>query len=240
MENVRKLCVLASLVCVPCVASPAAAAVVDIAVDIDSTRLSATDVGGPLNTQPGFVSWALTDFTVTATEPSISEQGVTLRLFGLGNNLSRVRAAGGDGTGNDDLTQDFVYNEGAAGRGIGLRISGLDVGEYAMQSWHFDQVVMNVENFIQVEVRDPGQASTILVDRLPFGSTPASFSFAVTEPGQVKEIVFREDDAPTETDAVDQNRARLNGFTLTNVPEPGWASMLAAVAAGLAVRRRRA
>jgi hypothetical protein len=74
---------------------------------------------------------------------------------------------------------------------------------------------------------------------LPFGPTPASFQFQVTAAGLVKEIIFREDDAPTATDSGDQNRARLNGFTLVTVPEPATAILLAMGLTALAAPRRR-
>jgi hypothetical protein len=214
-----------------------AAAPISIAIDIDSTRISGSDTSGPLVTQPGFVSWNLTN--VGTAGSTIVEQATTFEIFGLAAaNQSRVRPAGGDGTANDDLTQDFVFNDGGS-RAVGLRISGLDVGTYSMQSWHFDSGVGN-ENFIQVEVRNMGDASgPPIVDMLPFGPTPASFQFQVTAAGQVKEIIFREDDAPTATDSGDQNRARLNGFTLVTVPEPATAILLAMGLTALAAPRRR-
>lgn len=210
-------------------------AAVNIAVDIDSTRLGSSDTSGALVTQPGFTSW---DLTTVATSGNLKTiDGLTFEIFGLAAaNQSRVRTAGGGGGPYDALLADFVYNEGAAGRAVGLRITGLAVGTYSMQSWHYDSSTLTSENFIQIEVRNQGGSSTILVDNRPFGTEAASFSFDVTEVGQVKEIIFREDDVATATDPVDSNRARLNGFTLT--PEPASLSLLL-LAGGLALRRRR-
>lgn len=198
------------------------AAPVNIAIDIDSTRTSGTATDGVIATQPGFVSWDLTD-VLGAGGSTITEQGVTFEIFGISNNQSRYRSTGGGGGAEDDLLTDFVFNEGAQGRAVGLRISGLSAGLYAMQSWHYDSTstVTSTENFIQVEVRDPGGSPTILVDKFPFQTAPATFQLQIDSDGQVKEVIFREDDeANPAGDTGDQNRARLNGFTLVTVPEP--------------------
>jgi hypothetical protein len=217
-------------------AATAMAAPISVAIDVDSTR---STTGGPITTQPGFTSWDLTNVATAGT--TIAEQGATFEIFGLAAaNQSRFRAVG-DGTYFDALTRDLVFNEGASGRAIGLRITGLDVGIYQMRSWHFDSDpnVLMTENWIQVEVRNQGGSATTLVDKFPFGSTPAFFKFEVTAAGQVKEIIFREDDAPGAVDLVDQNRARLNGFTLKTAPEPASIGMaLAATLGGMLVRRK--
>jgi hypothetical protein len=81
--------------------------------------------------------------------------------------------------------------------------------------------VTSTENFIKVEIRNQGDATTTtLLSKQPFSTSPITFSFDITSVGQVREVIFREDDAATATDAVDQNRARLNAFTLVTVPEP--------------------
>lgn len=207
-------------------AGASVAAPLNIAIDADSTRTSGSATGGAITTQVDFVSWDLTN--VLAQGTTIVEQGITFELFGLGAaNKSRVRAAG-SGDSFNALTTDFVFNEGSAGAAVGLRITGLPMGVYAMQSWHFDSDpnVSAVENFIKVEVRNMGGTAATLVSKAPFSPTPIAFQFDVTEAGQIKEIIFREDDAATATDPGDQNRARLNGFTLATVPEPAAASLL--------------
>jgi hypothetical protein len=213
-----------------------------IAIDIDSTRLSGTDVSGTLTTQPGFTSWDLTTFTqpaAPAVGPTITEQGITFEIFGTSANNSRIRTAGGGGGSENNILTDFVFNEGASGRAVGLRITNLPIGRYGMQSWHFDSGIAASENFIQVEVRDQGGPATLLVDKFPFGTSPAYFAFDVTSVGQVREIIFREDDVANPAgDNVDQNRARLNGFTLASIPEPSTLA-LAGVALGLAAWRAR-
>lgn len=211
------------------------AAPVDVAVDIDSTRFSGSDTSGTIKTQSGFTSWDVTNVGTSGT--TLMLDGVTFELFGLSAaNQSRLRTAGGGGGPEDSILSDFVYNEGASGRAVGLRITGLDVGTYSMQSWHYDASTLTSENFIQIEVRNQGGSADILVDQRPFGVDAASFSFQVTAVGQVKEVIFREDDAVTATDPTDSNRARLNGFTL--VPEPASLTLLVLGAAGLARRRR--
>jgi hypothetical protein len=224
---------------VAALAARAHAAPISVAIDIDSTRTSGSATGGTITTQPGFTSWDVTNVATAGT--TITEQGATFEIFGLNAaNASRVRATG-DGTSNNALTTDFVFNEGAQGRAIGLRITGLDVGTYDMQSWHFDSDagVVSAENWIQVEVRNQGGTATTVVDKFPFGSAPAAFQFDVTAVGQVKEIIFREDDAAGMVDPTDQNRARLNGFTLRTVPEPASLGMaLAAMLSGMAVCKK--
>ncbi|HOW73706.1 MAG TPA: PEP-CTERM sorting domain-containing protein [Phycisphaerae bacterium] len=214
----RRLLCAASLLALMC-SGAALAAGIHVAVDIDSARRSGSDTSGTFVTQSGFTSWDMTTF-VRTPDPSLTFGDVKLELFGFSaDNQSRGRANGGGGGSYDALLADFVYNEGASGRAVALRITGLDVGTYAMQSWHYDSEVSG-ENYIQIEARNRGDSSStvILVDQRPFGEEPASFTFDVTAVGQVKEIVFREDDLATVTDPTDSNRARLNGFTLT--PEP--------------------
>jgi hypothetical protein len=211
---------------------------INISVDLDTNRTSGTVTGSPpFNTQTGFTSWDVTNVGTAGT--MITIDGTTFELFGLAAaNQSRGRDTG-SGDAFDNLTRDFVFNEGASGRAVGLRVTGLDVGAYEMQSWHFDSVVMNVENFIQVETRDQGVAGSTIthVDMRPFGPTPANFQFNVTAAGQVKEIIFREDDIATATDATDQNRARLNGFTIRTIPEPGSLALVMAACMAACFRR---
>lgn len=223
-----------ALVC----SGPVFAAAINVAVDIDSARLSGSDTSGTIASQSGFTPWDMTTFVRTPA-PSLTLNNVKFELFGFSaDNQSRVRSAGGGGGPDDALLADFVYNEGASGRAVAIRITGLDVGTYAMQSWHYDSGITG-ENFIQIEARNEGDLSstTILVDQRPFGQEPASFTFEVTAVGQVKEIVFREDDVATATDPNDNNRARLNGFTLT--PEPASSTLLILGTAAFAIRRRR-
>jgi hypothetical protein len=184
---------------------------VDVKVDVDSTRLSGTDTTGPLSTQAGYTSWDLTNVATAGTTTTVD--GVTLEIFGLNAaNQSRVRHTAGVPNGGggafNDLMADFVFNEGANGRAIGLRVSGLPVGTHAIESWHFDTGVGTPEA-TQVEIRNQGDGSNPLHALLtaPWSTeTPIRFLLDVRQPGQVKEIIFREASAG--------NRARLNGFTI--------------------------
>jgi hypothetical protein len=186
---------------------------VDIAVDLDSTRLSGTDTTGPIVTQTGFTSWDLTNVGTDGTTTTID--GVTFEIFGLNAaNQSRIRLTGtppvpnGGGGALNDLLADFVFNEGAEGRAIGLRINGLPVGTHSVQSWHFDAGVGTPEN-TQVEIRNQGEAqdpSQTLLTGVPWSQSPIEFLVDVRQPGEVKEIIFRESSAG--------NRARLSGFRI--------------------------
>jgi hypothetical protein len=192
---------------------------IDVDVDIDSMRTSGAATAGPIATQSGFTSWDLTNLGTAGS--TIRLDGITFELFGLNAaNQSRIRLTGtpavpnGGGGPMNDLLADFVFNEGANGRAIGLRMTNLPVGSYDMQSWHFDATIDPMEA-TEVEVRDQGQMGpgTILATAVPWGDTPIEFSFDVTTPGQVREVIFRESSAG--------NRARLNGFTLfSEVPPP--------------------
>lgn len=204
---------------------PSWAGMIDISIDIDSTRKSGSDITGTLTTQPGFISWDVTNVGTSGT--TIVQQGVTFELFGLAAvNQSRWRATG-DGGPNNGLTTDFVFNDGAD-RAVGLRITGLDEGFYDMQSWHFDSgvSVTGANEFNQVEVRNQGDAfnaSQIVVDNFQFSGAPTAFVVPVTAPGQIKEIIFREDSTT--------NRARLNAFHIANsVPEPAALSLVTLLA----------
>src|SRR6478672_11396054 len=65
----------------------------NIAVDIDSTRKSATDTSGTLTTQNGYTSWNLTN--VGTSGSTITLSGITFEIFGLGAaNQSRIRTLG--------------------------------------------------------------------------------------------------------------------------------------------------
>lgn len=195
-------------------AARANCAPINIAIDIDSRRLlGGSNFSGPIETQPGFTSWDLTTFGTAATKV---EQGLTLTLFGFSTiNQSRNRQAF-EGAPVNPLLSDFVFHEGSEGAFIGLQISGLEVGTYFMNSWHYDGVgqLLNSPEFVQIEVRNQGQTAPTppVVDHFAFGTAPAQFQFSVASAGQVKEILFREDSVTT--------RTRLNGFTLSNVPEP--------------------
>ncbi len=210
-------------------------------VDLDTTRLSGSNISGPLSTQPGFTSWNVT--TLATSGNTLSLDGVTFELFGFSAaNQSRFRTAGGGGGLYDALLTDLVYNEGGQLRAIGLRISGLELGMYEMSSWHYDSdpSVTSTENWMKIEVRNQNDTpSTVIVaSKQPFGTEPVSFSFNVTALGQVKEIIFREDDDTLGIDPIDQNRSRLNGFTISYVPEPSSLSLLLLGAGAFALRRR--
>src|SRR5215212_9680674 len=123
-----------------CVGGRSFAGPVNIAVDIDSifVRPGTGPTPPAVETQPGFTSWDLTSVGVPEATKSID--GITFTLFGFSSPFqSRYRNAQlpSDISG-DFLLRDFVFNEPDENCFVGLRIAGLDVGAYAMQSWHYD------------------------------------------------------------------------------------------------------
>jgi hypothetical protein len=228
----RHLRLLAAGAVLAALGQTAWAAPIDIAIDIDSTKVSGTDLSGPIVTQSGFTSWDLSNFASGGAGSTIVEDGITFQIFGTGNSATRVRPAGAGGE-FEAITTDFLFNEGNGGQAVGLRISGLDVGLYGLQSWHFDSTgsVLNNPNAVQIELRNQGDPSGApIVDNFLFGASPATFQMSVTEVGQVKEIIFREDS--------EFNRARLNGFTIRTIPEPTSLGIALLAAAAISLRRR--
>lgn len=239
--NWKTICVLCTLCAVSiCPVGHTFAGPVNIAVDLDSTYALPSNGPSPLavQTQPGFTSWDITYIDFAGATKSID--GVTFTIFGLpGLMHSRYRNASTSAdVPGDLLLRDFVFNEAEENCYIGLRITGLDVGTYAMNSWHYDGFSFVLQagntNFIQIETRNQGQPSPPpVVDNFAFQMAPASFQFSVDAPGQVKEIIFREDSL--------KNATRLNGFTLTTIPEPttAWLTTLSLATFTHLPRRRR-
>jgi hypothetical protein len=211
-----------AVVCIGLLASrPLLAAVppaIDIAIDLNV---------GPSTTQPGFTPWDLTAVDIAGNDP-ISQQGVTFELFGPsgGSSFGSRNRSGfpGPGGAHEALLVDFVFADYSFDCFVGLRIHDLPVGRYEMTTWHYDAFpsALAGNNHVQIEVGNQNEPGTIAVDYFPLGVAPASFDFEVAAAGEVKEILIREDDVIPRPDFVNPNqRARLNGFTLTAiVPEP--------------------
>ena len=216
-----KMRTLLAAVFLCCATGSASAAT--IMLDIDSTQN-----GTSITTQQGFTSYnAGSGAAGSPPEGSVVIDGVTLTFFG-GLDGSRHRATGGGGD-YDALLRDFMFNDGT-GAGVGLRLENLPLGTYDVTSWHFDGGA-GITGTSQVEVRNPGGASTILVDAAPFSTTPLQYQITVDDPGEVLELVFREDD--------DLNRSRLNGIVIQPVLEPASAGLLVGSLGALGLRRRR-
>src|SRR5262245_21127516 len=148
------------------VAGRVSATPINIAVDLDSLNVL-NGTGSPpasLETQPGFTSWDVTTLPVSGATKTID--GITFDLFGFtAGNQSRYRNAFDPrDVPGDFFLRDFVYadqNSITADPFIGLRISGLDLGTYEMQSWHYDGlfIALRDRNFVQIEVRNQGEPS---------------------------------------------------------------------------------
>jgi hypothetical protein len=212
------LCIglLAPQTLVAAVATP-----IDIAVDINV---------GPGTTQPGFTPWDLTTVDTSGNE-ALSQQGVTFEVFGEGIFGSRNRSSfPGPGGADQALLVDFVFADLLFDCFVGLRIHDLPVGRYEMTTWHYDAhpFALAGNNHVQIEVGNQNEPGSVTVDYFPLGVAPASFGFEVCAAGQVKEILIREDDdIPRPMTTNPNQRARLNGFTLTTiVPEPAGLSLV--------------
>ena len=227
-----KMRILVAAVLSFCLA-PAASAVV-IMLDVDSTYNNVAGTTNPIVTQPGFTSYDAGSGAGGATaERTIDVDGVSITFFG-GIDGSRQRnddVGGGGGGAYDALLRDFVFNDGS-GAAVALRLANLPLGVYDVQSWHYDGLA-GTPGMTQVEVRNQGVANTvILADAVPFSTEPIRYQIVVDEPGEVLELVFRDDDPVN-------NRSRFNGITIQTVPEPTGAGMLlGALALGLRRRRR--
>lgn len=206
----------------------------NIAVDIDSRDALFGFPPAAVETKPGFTSWDVTGISASGAAKVVD--GISLQLFGLSqvSSGSRYRTQTSGDVPGDVLQRDFVFSEGIPGAYIGLRVGGLEPGTYAMHTWHYDgfYFVLLDENFVEIEVRNQGESGgTKVADGLALGFTPAAFQFEITAPGQVKEIIIRED-GPF-------RRSRLNGFTIASVPEPSTALLAVISMVGLRIRRYR-
>jgi hypothetical protein len=251
MRLTPRAVIIAAVLCI--CSGESHAALVNIALDVDSAT-STGNTPGPLGpTQAGFHSWNISNFhSQPLSTGTFTSQGVTFELLALqpprsSNFLfdsvthgSRHRwVEGGGGGPYNDVLADFAFAEGRPGTSLVLRITGLPVGTYRVQSWHYDAFTRAINTLMQIEVGNkqgdvPGAGALLAVDHFPLSETPQSFFIEVTSPAQVKEIVFRNDNGPAEF--TDVYRTRLNGFTLTSVPEPGATAPLLCV---LSLLKRR-
>jgi hypothetical protein len=213
----------------------ALSAPINIAVDIDSTAITSTDLSGPIETQTGFTSWDCTPIfesqDLSKVVDSITFTIFGTRLFGSGLRTSRYITSDFPG---DFLLRDFVFSNSVPEAIIGLRIAGLDVGRYSMKTWHYDGHlnVLSEQKTVRIFASNMGQAlGAPIVDYVFLRPEPVEFQFDVTSPGQVKEIIVRGLDT--------RPAARLNGFTLTSVPEPSAMALLTLALTPIAARRRR-
>jgi hypothetical protein len=201
----------------------AVAPTIDIAIDLNV---------GPSVTQPGFTPWDLTAVDITGNDP-ITQQGVTFEIFGPsgGSGIGSRNRTGFPGPGGayEALLVDFIFADLSFDCFVGLRIHDLPVGLYEMTTWHYDShpLALADNNHVQIEVGNQNGPGAIAVDYFPLGVAPASFEFEVAASGQIIEILIREDDVIPRPSITNPNqRARLNGFTLTTiVPEPGGLSL---------------
>src|SRR5687767_5183284 len=210
-----------------------------IRVDVDSTHNETGQPANPIITQAGFTSYdAGTGAGGATAERSIVVDGVTIQFFGgldgsRHRDESDVPTGGGGGGPFDALLRDFVFNDGN-GAAVAIRLTGLPLGTYDVQSWHWDSLPGTPGN-TQVEVRNQGVANTqILANEVPFSQDPIRYQITVDEEGEILELVFRDDDAITTG-----GRSRLNGFTIQTVPEPTSVAVIGTGAFALCLRRRR-
>lgn len=203
------LVVLSMLVWTPTSAG-AQAGSVDIDIDLNAA--------GTL-TSPGFTG-------LTAVNgASITIDGVAMKLFGVAGN--RFRSGPGSA-----LQSDFGFVDGY-NASMGVRFSGLPVGKYKIESWHYDY---GHPGAVDLEWRRVGGSSKVMTTNRTFQTSPAIYTVEVTKPGDYEFVVHA---------GGAFNRARLNGFRLTSagpldldtiqfdvvsqadlLNKPGWAALV--------------
>lgn len=187
-------------------------------IDIDSTT------GGAIRTAPGFTSLDATG----GNGSSVTVDGVTFEVFSADG--SRNRAGGAD-----DVTADFVFDEGGENSAVGVTVTGLPDGIWQASVFAFDDLVDAGDQI--VGINRAGLPELIFTDSFAANETdPFTFVFDSTLLPDTFGIFTRENNAGL--------RSRFNGLQLVlledaGVPEPGTALLGLLALGGLAMRGRR-
>jgi hypothetical protein len=223
-----------------------------VAVDFDQndpnfsnnsvTQSGFTSVSGPVqdNSTPT-ASQAIAPYTVTVTASPVQNnfQGFFYR-GGLTNSGSFTDA---------NLYNDFVYTNGSAGSTIQLSISGVTPGkEYALTLYSYDHTLNSVSSETNTFAPtgnttggtgtvtyavDPSTPNTV---DAPTYNSEFSTTIYVSSTTNTLDILASANNQGDGSDGL-----RINGFTLSDVPEPGSLAALAGLGAmGLiALAKRR-
>ncbi len=197
------------------------------AIDVNSSA-------APGATETGFTPIVA---TYTGNGGSVVIDGVAFAV--LSADGSRTR------TGPNELTRDFIYDEGEANAAVGLTVSSLNSGVYEAEVWAWDSDVGGGGTQI-VGISNLG--ATTSIDGTPIAGGEIIFTSSFT-PDPTEPFRFFFDTSQVAPGFLiftrennDGNRARFNALRLTAVPEPSSYVLGLLGALGLAAcvwRRRR-
>lgn len=184
-------------------------------IDIDSTN-----GGSPISTEAGWTS--LNVGAGAGNGSSVTVSGVTFEVFSADD--SRVRSAG-----TNDLTKDFVFDDGAD-QAVGLKIFGLADGMWEASVYSWDTFAIDPQI---VGITEFGAAAESIYTSGFAGSaiTPFKFTFDSSTLMDGFGIFTRENNGA--------DRARFNALELSYVPVPATVALFALGLAGIGFASRK-
>jgi len=200
-------------------------------IDINSKQLSSSSSIASYVTEPGFTGL---DLAGNANGDSVTVDGVTFEIFAVdGGHRFRGSEASPD---PNAINADFVYENGEdAGMGVKLGGAGdLQVGTWEVEVYIWDASEVLGDHQISIEELETAVDNVYSTTVSPVASGPA-FTFQFESDGVTSyRLISREHN--------EANTVRLNGFTLTLVPEPSACVLLTLATVGMLVnpvRRKR-
>ncbi len=183
-------------------------------------------------TAPGFVGLSATGAdgetgTLGGNGDSVSIDGTTFTVFSSQGHRNRGGAGGGN-----DLTGDFIFDDGA-NAAVGLRVFDLPDGLYQAEVFSFDGAAAAGNQIVGITEFVPGGETIFSTNFASNPNDPFTFIFDSSAFVNGFGIFTRE---------ATNDRSRFNGVRLTllqTVPEPTTALLALMGVAGLAGRRRR-
>lgn len=184
--------------------------------------------------QNGFM--AFTQNTSKTYASSLGASGsVTVGLAGAGNSLTWRNRVASTAPELPDVAEDFVFNTDY----LELTLTGLATDPYFMTTYHHD--LTHVQSDLEITVWDAAGEGRVVEPKLrqtvSTSNDPALTSFAIYADEDPVTIRFTNLGRGIVTDSI----VRLNGFSITLVPEPGTALLACMGLLGLLLvaRRRR-